>query len=113
MVISRMFAADWRRRPAWRAAAAFGLHVQTVNPCRIVVVKFRLLIGGIIRSQPFERIPQDVIAAAQFIDREIGFKQAPIHTEMFDCVLEIRSGRFEQFLRSWAVSVDVSQPNPL
>src|SRR5580700_8438218 len=75
------------------------LHIETIGPSGGAAEQRGLLVGGIPGRDALERIPQHLIAAGAFIDREIAFEHRTLRPEGGDADFDIGAPSLLQILR--------------
>src|SRR5262245_45259165 len=58
-----------------------GSHRQAIGFRRSAAKQRSFLVGGTSGGDPLERVPQDLITAGAFVDREIALKHRPLRAE--------------------------------
>src|SRR5947207_9007050 len=77
------------------------LSIQAIKAARRAREQRRLLVRRAARGDALEGIPEDVIAAAALIDREVAFEHCARGPERLDVGLDIRPPQGRELFRAW------------
>src|SRR5947209_9497484 len=75
--------------------------VQAIKAARRAREQCRLLVGRAARGDALEGIPEQLIAAAALIDREVAFEHCARGPERLDAGLDIRPPQCRELFRAW------------